>query len=96
MMVLPLRAAIIAVLILVVVHFMFIDCDTTVRAAANSLAHGCGIAACSDDRDGRHLRNEDWLRSEFAATECELADCGIASMKKLVVPLTTPSTAQNL
>jgi hypothetical protein len=33
------------------------------------------------------------FRRESAATECEAEDCGMASTKKFVVPLTTPSTA---
>ena len=48
-----------------------------------------GITA---DNAELNLRNEDRLRLESAATECEFDDCGMVSIRTLV-PSTTPSTA---
>ena len=64
--------------IFVAIDLVYIDCDASASCATNPLANGRGVATDSNHRGGRNLWNENAVAlGVCAATECELADCGM-------------------
>ena len=81
-----------SVTIVVSVDFMLIDGNAPVHAATDPLANGVVSPPVPTTETGATCGTKMRLRLESAATECELADCGMASIRTLV-PSTTPHRA---
>jgi hypothetical protein len=84
---------VLVVVVVVIIDIVFVDSNTPVGAATGSRTDRRDVAACSNNRDRGHLRNEDEIALGIRCYRVGIARLWDGFDKEFGFRLTTPSTA---